>query len=382
VAVLVLYDVGELHDPAGRSGLGHLVEHIYVTAATPTTPQRTVEQFVKNYAKGWNAQTGSDYTVLCSIVPADQLNSELRQAAERMGKLQIEQSDLNREVPRMLREIHNMFEGFPQLAARNHARERLHPRPNDGRHGGVAEQIKRITLDDVRRHWLDYYKAGNARLVVAGGIDPRAVEKSVRQAFEGVASGRSLPAKSVEGPPTFGRVKISSDQKPSGSLVCLGYCCPAPNSKLYPAFLTLVARLQTAAMKLTSDPREFPVMFAPLDDPDTLYVMSKTTKAETPDNTIERLSKFVAEAITAKAADGVSPNSKERFALLGTAQIPDSIWCGNVYGAAFSLARQQQLGVKGKQLADTMDHVQSESVNRCAKKYFGEDHRAVVVVEP
>jgi len=26
VAVLVLYDVGELHDPPGKSGLGHLVE--------------------------------------------------------------------------------------------------------------------------------------------------------------------------------------------------------------------------------------------------------------------------------------------------------------------------------------------------------------------
>jgi len=356
---------------------------IYVTAATPSTPQRTVDQFMKNYAKGWNAQTSSDYTVLAGVVPNDRLNEEIKQAAERMSKLRIEQSDLDREVPRVLKEIHNMFDGFPKLAVHNHARERLHPRPNSGRHGGVSEQIKHITLDDVRQHWSRYYKAGNARLVIAGDIDPKAVEKEVRQAFADVPAGQPIPPKPADLPALFGRVKISLDQKPSRSLVCLGYCCPPPRSELYPAFLTLVARLQVSAMKLSSDPTEFPVAFAPLDDPDTLYVMAETKKTETTDKTVERLSAFVAEAIAAKELDSASPNSKEQFTfLLGTMQIPDSMLCNNLYGTAFSLARQLQLEIKGKQLADDLDHLRQESIDQCAKKYFGEDHRAVVVVEP
>ena len=32
MALLVLYKVGGDHDPPGRSGLAHLVEHLYVTA--------------------------------------------------------------------------------------------------------------------------------------------------------------------------------------------------------------------------------------------------------------------------------------------------------------------------------------------------------------
>ena len=32
-ALLVLYSIGGDHDPAGKSGLGHLLEHMYVTAA-------------------------------------------------------------------------------------------------------------------------------------------------------------------------------------------------------------------------------------------------------------------------------------------------------------------------------------------------------------
>ena len=120
MAVVVLYDVGELHDPPGKSGLGHLVEHIYVTAATPSTPQRTAQQFMENYRKEiaglvisqCNAQTGDDYTVLAGVVPPNRLEEEIKQAAQRMSQLKIEQSDLDREVPRMMEEIHNMFEGI------------------------------------------------------------------------------------------------------------------------------------------------------------------------------------------------------------------------------------------------------------------------------
>jgi zinc protease len=390
VAVVVLYDVGELDDPPGKSGLGHLVEHIYVTAATPTTPQRTPDQFMKNYAKKiygqlvfqWNAQTGGDYTVLAGVVPPDRLDGELKQAAERMGKLRIEQSDLNREVPRMLDEVRNMFERIPQLAVRNHARERLHPRPNGGRHGGVPEQIKQVTLDDVRQHWSKYYKANNARLVIAGDIDPKTVEEKVRQAFGDVPAGRPLPAKPAEPPPSFGQVKIPAAKKSDGSWVCLAYCYPPANSKLFPAFVALVARLLDGAMKISANPMEFPVMFMPMDDFGTVYVMSKTKDGETCDKAVQRWSKFVADAVHGKNLSDAGSTAKEQFAfLLGTKEIPNSLQ-GNIYGLAFGLGRREQLGINGEQLAKDLDRPQPETIQQCAKEYFGEDKRTIVVVEP
>ena len=39
-ALVVLFSVGGDNDPAGRSGLAHLVEHVYVTAAGGATPAR------------------------------------------------------------------------------------------------------------------------------------------------------------------------------------------------------------------------------------------------------------------------------------------------------------------------------------------------------
>jgi zinc protease len=382
VAVVVLFDVGELHDPPGKSGLGHLVEHIYVTAATPTTLQRTTREFMQAYPKGWNAQAGGDYTVIATVVSADRLGKELDETAERMGKLRIEQSDVDREVPRVLNEVANMFERVAMLAARNRARERLHPRPHGGRHGGLPEQVKKLTLDDVRRHWNDHYKAAGARLVVAGKIDSDSVEQQVRQTFADVPSGRAVPAKPAALPAEYGQARIRTADSSSGTLVCLGYRSPPPDSELFPAFLVLVARLQAGAMGLGTDPGQFPVIFAPLDDFGTLYVWSKVKEAETAEGTVERLSRFVAGAVPAKDVEQAIANAKRLHAfLLGTVKLPDLFLRNNVYGVGFGLARRSHLGIDGGQLAKEMDALERETIQECARQYLSEDRRAVVVVE-
>ena len=105
VAVAVLYAVGGDHDPEGLSGLAHLVEHLYVTAAAGGSPARSAEEMMRRYPKGWNAETGDRYTVFAGVVAADALAAELHDAAARMGDLRIAESDLVRERPRILLEL-------------------------------------------------------------------------------------------------------------------------------------------------------------------------------------------------------------------------------------------------------------------------------------
>ena len=73
-----LYGVGGDHDPQGRSGLAHLVEHVYVTAAAGETPSRTAEEYFQRYRAGCNAQTGDRYTVIATVFGKGELDGELR----------------------------------------------------------------------------------------------------------------------------------------------------------------------------------------------------------------------------------------------------------------------------------------------------------------
>jgi RNA polymerase sigma factor (sigma-70 family) len=47
-ALAVVYSIGSDHDPAERPGLGHLLEHLYVTAAAGNEPARIVDEFAQN----------------------------------------------------------------------------------------------------------------------------------------------------------------------------------------------------------------------------------------------------------------------------------------------------------------------------------------------
>ena len=149
VAVVVLFDLGGDHDPLGKSGRAHLLEHLYCTAAAGDTPARDAIQLQKRYVAGWNAQTGFDYTVFAAVVEAEQFAAELKDAAARMDDLRIAKTDLNREVPRMLAELRNMYSGVPSLVGINRVRAQLHRIPYGGRVGGTPDHIKTMTLGEL-----------------------------------------------------------------------------------------------------------------------------------------------------------------------------------------------------------------------------------------
>ncbi|MCH7813692.1 MAG: insulinase family protein, partial [Planctomycetes bacterium] len=170
VATVLLYSIGSDHDPPGRCGMGHLMEHVYVTAAAGDTPAREVRQYTQLYPGGWNAQTGNRYTVVATVTAHKDLDRELADVAARMGDLKITAEDLQREIPRLVQEVGNMFGGIPSLAVGNLARERLRPTPHGGRRGGLPDQVRQVTAEQLQKRWTRYYKPANAILVVVGGF--------------------------------------------------------------------------------------------------------------------------------------------------------------------------------------------------------------------
>src|SRR5262249_45254138 len=108
-ALVLLYPLGSDHDPEGRSGMAHFVEHLQCTAAAGEFPVRPFEEILKRYPRGQNFQTGGRYTVHATVFPAKDTERELKETAARMAALKITPDDLAREVPRLDEELRNMF---------------------------------------------------------------------------------------------------------------------------------------------------------------------------------------------------------------------------------------------------------------------------------
>jgi len=206
-ALIVLYSVGSDHDPEGRSGLAHMVEHLYVTAAAGPEKARTSEEFARRYPEGANGQTGNRYTVFSTVFPAKDFDRELADASARMGSLHVTAADLDGERPRLLEEVANMFGEFPTLAALNNARELARPTPRGGRNGGPPESIRAITPEEVQAYWERYYKPKNAILVLSGAMDAVAARKAISAHFAELPPGQKISPPGEPGQPRYGAVR-------------------------------------------------------------------------------------------------------------------------------------------------------------------------------
>jgi len=383
-AVLVLFDIGGDHDPEGRSGLAHLVEHLYVTSAAGDGKARTVEEVFKKYPDGHNAQTGERYTLVCSVVPAGSLEDELADAAARLGDLRIQAGDLDRERPRVLAEVENMFGRIPELGVRNRAGEQIRPTPRGGRRGGRPDHVAAITLDDVRDHWKRYYKPRNAILVVSGACDPKKTREWIVKRFTALPAGAPPPEPGAPGASPAAAVEAVQARPlapETPSYAGVAYAVPAPGSDLYAPFLVLTIRLQSQASKLGAEPGRFPVMFAPLDDPSKLTATVPLKGGETAGQAVERLDAFVAQAVGPGLKGGEGQRVLQSFGfLLGLIDLPEAALAQNPYGVALILGRSRQLGVDPAKLKERIQGLKEEDLRRAAKEIFAPGRRGAAVV--
>jgi zinc protease len=381
-AVVVLFDIGGDHDSPGRSGLAHLTEHLYVTAAAGQTPARDVASLIKASPHGWNAQTGDRYTVVAGVVPNDGLAQELERAAARMGDLRITEADLAREKPRVIEEVGNMFSAMPALAAMNNAREQVRPTPQGGRKAGVPEQVLAIRVEDVTDHWQRYYKPTNATLVVAGGFDVSPVKTQITQWFASLPRGEKIPEPADPGKSKFGEVPLIESLpilRSATSTAAVAYLAPSPQDRRYPAYLTLVARLYESDGPLAKLFGSGVQVVAPvLDDPAVVVLTTAVKGGETAEDAIARLDAHVGKAVAGGARPGEAARVRQAF---GALLRPDttSAFRPNVYGVAFAAGRTRQLGLDDP-LGKALDDVTDDDLRQVAAELFGPTRRGAAFV--
>ncbi len=387
VALVVLYSVGGHHDPAGRSGMAHLLEHCYVTAAAGDAPARDMQGYVARYPDGWNAQTGDTYTVFATVFPRKRLDEELEDAAARMADLRLTQADLAREAPRIRLELANMYGGMPRLAVQNLARERVCPTPQGGVKGGLADEIAAVHPADLASRWARYYKPRNAVVVLAGAVgDADTAQEKVAEHFGGIPPGEAVPMPAAAPQPTLpssATVRVAARSPGAGPAACLAWRAPPPDSPHYAAFLVLAARLARAAPELSANPQVFPVQYRPLDDPSVLHVTAGLRAGETGEAAVARIEAFVTRTIGLPMSQADIRGAKSSFGfMLDLVDLPDRTLAYNVYGAAFGLARRHQLGIDGAELRRRIAGLTETDLRAAAETVFAPGRRAAVVVVP
>jgi zinc protease len=382
-ALVVLYSIGEDHDPARASGTAHLIEHLLVTAAAGLHPGRSADDFARRYPLGWNAQTGDKYTVIATVFDPADLERELKEAAARMAGLEPSQADVEREKARIMVELENMYEAVPTLALMNAARESLRPAPAGGRKGGRPEDISKLSrtalLDRIRR----YYKPKNAILVAAGSFQPDRVRRMVDRYFSDIPGGEEAPGPAEPGPPQssmprtlrLGRIRV-----PPSPAVCLAFRAPASGSADFAPFLVLAGRLMAGSAGYRAG--TISVNYAVFDDPEIFRLTMTLEEGANPSGALRRLADFVRTAAAGPLRRSDLETVRNAFGfMLGIAPWPREALANNIYGYAFSLGRAVQLEIVPEALAGELDGLSGEALRDAAGRIFREGNSAAVLMD-
>jgi len=370
-ALAVLFAVGADQDPAGRSGMAHLVEHLFTTAGRDGKPPRTIEQWEAQYGHDGRAATGADYTLYAVEVPAGRILDEIDDAALRMSRLDPTESDLTRERSRLLAEIAVMQERDPMSSAMNRAAEALLPSRGGGVRGGVAKEIDAMTLPEVEAFRLAHYGGATARLVVAGRFDVEEVSKRIKAGLAKLPAGKAPEPRA----PSASRVTGTLVMGDAPSAMALAIPVPEPKDPLYPAFLVLAARLAGPG----APARSWKVDFAPIARPDILFVTAPIPQAQQAEATAARIRAEVNAIVTAPLAADESDRALEMFGVqLGMKPLDAKACAAAPHEAAFAAGRRAQLGVDGGALAQAAHSITPEQVAAAAQLFDSKSSAAVI----
>jgi predicted Zn-dependent peptidase len=174
VLVWMTFRAGTTFEPAGRSGMAHLVEHVMATGPTPATDYAALLE--RRGGRDFNAHTDFESMRFEVVVPPSELPAALWVDADRLGSMpKLIDAGLverNRRVVLQERAVRDV--DAPYGLVREHLFNQLFaaPHPLHGSVIGVPAELAKVSAEDVASFVTTYLVPANAVLTLVGNFDP------------------------------------------------------------------------------------------------------------------------------------------------------------------------------------------------------------------
>ncbi len=188
VTTMIWYRVGSRNERPGITGVSHFLEHM-MFKGTDRYDRGSIDFVTMVNGGSNNAFTSNDYTAFYFSFASDRWDQVLDIEANRMRHNAFAPAEFHLEKQVVIEEL-KMDLDSPWGALRKAVESkafRQHPYrfPVIGR----MEDLRRLTLQQMRRYYNTFYRPNNATLVVVGDIDPGDCLKKIRSAFESISPG-------------------------------------------------------------------------------------------------------------------------------------------------------------------------------------------------
>ncbi len=237
-SIWVWYGVGSRNEWPGVTGASHWVEHM-LFEGSPRYPKGAIDRAILETGGTLNAFTDCDFTAYFSTVPRDRIEIPLDIESDRMTRALLEPAEVERERT-IIRSEREGNENWPEFRVDEEVYAlafRRHPYRWDPL--GYPEDIRQISPAALADYYHRFYGTRNATLVVSGGFDVAAIERSVRTRFGPLPeTGESVEVLLQEPAPT-GERRGELHGPGTTPLLEVGWRAPAIRDAAAPATMLL-----------------------------------------------------------------------------------------------------------------------------------------------
>ena len=196
VSINMYYHVGSGREKPGRTGFAHLFEHL-MFMGSKHVPVGKFDEWLEAAGGDNNGSTDEDRTNYYENVPSNAVELALFLDSDRMGYLidAMSPEKVNSQRDVVKNERRQSYENRPYGMSSIVLSENLYPEvhPYHWPTIGSMADLSAASYEDVVEFFRRYYIPSNSSLVVAGDIDPRAVQQQVEKWFGDIPAGNQVP---------------------------------------------------------------------------------------------------------------------------------------------------------------------------------------------
>ncbi|HZQ24568.1 MAG TPA: pitrilysin family protein [Terriglobales bacterium] len=231
LAIDVTYDVGSRNERPGRTGFAHLFEHM-MFQGSENVGKGEHFSLLENNGGEFNGTTNEDRTTYFEILPKNQLDLALFLESDRMGKLAVNQANLDNQRNAVQEErrlgIDNQPYGKSELEIDSLAYDCFNYKHSTI---GSMSDLNAASLEDVKDFFRIYYAPNNAVLSLVGDFDANEALEKIKKYYENIPRQPTAPKALPCEEERYGeRREIVMDPLARLPMVMIAYQIPAGNT--------------------------------------------------------------------------------------------------------------------------------------------------------
>jgi zinc protease len=226
----VWYKVGSSYEHDGISGISHVLEHM-MFKGTRKHPAGEFSRIISENGGRENAFTGRDYTAYFQQLEKSRLKVSFELESDRMRNLSLRKEDFAKEIQVVMEERRMRTDDDPQsLTGEQFNATAFVNSPYHHSVIGWMDDLKNLTVDDVRKWYQEWYAPNNATVVVVGDVDPEAVYKLAKKYFGPLKPSTLTPLKPRTEIEQRGERRIIVKAPAELPYIIMGYKAPVLNN--------------------------------------------------------------------------------------------------------------------------------------------------------